>query len=213
MTDSGIVRTALPLVIFAILGTLLVATANHFTQERIQTNEHEVLLKLLHSLISEHGYDNDILNDAQELKGKVLQSQHPILMYPALLNGKPAAAIFRLSTPDGYNGPIHLLIGIDYNTEHLLGVRVLAHRETPGLGDKIESDRSDWILKFLDRSIGNPLLERWHVKKDGGEFDQFTGATITPRAVVGAIRRCLIYFSENKKELFAKIPQKTEKPS
>lgn len=209
MTITGIVRAALPMVIFAILGTLMVTTANHFTQLKIQSNEDEALLQLLHSLIPEHGYDNDIINDVQELEGTTLQSKHSILMYPALLKGKPVAAIFRFSTPDGYNGPIQLLAGIDYSSEQLLGVRVLAHRETPGLGDKIESERNDWILKFFGRSIGNPVLERWYVKKDGGEFDQFTGATITPRAVVGAIRRCLIYFSANKKELFARIQQNT----
>ena len=104
--------------------------------------------------------------------------------------------------PDGYSGEIRLLVGIRYDGS-LSGVRVLEHHETPGLGDAIEEGRSDWITRFTGLSLSNPAAPGWTVKRDGGHFDQFTGATITPRAVVKAVHRCLIYFAQNRAYLFA----------
>ena len=114
---------------------------------------------------------------------------------------EPVAALFRTVAKDGYSGSIHLLVGVKTNGE-LLGVRALAHKETPGLGDEINLSRSDWILGFNQRSLDNPILEDWAVKKDGGIFDAFTGATITPRAVVGEVKKTLLYFRDHQDELF-----------
>ena len=100
----------------------------------------------------------------------------------------------------GYAGEIRLMMGVDASGK-VLGVRVLAHKETPGLGDKIEVKKGDWIERFSGLSLGNPPVERWKVKKDGGQFDQFAGATITPRGVVAAIRRGLEFFSANRDRL------------
>ncbi len=108
----------------------------------------------------------------------------------------------RTVAPDGYAGSIRLLVGIGADGR-LLGVRVVAHRETPGLGDAIDERKSTWIDGFKGRSLGDPALERWHVKKDGGDFDQFTGATVTPRAVVGAVLDALLYFEANRATLLA----------
>ena len=104
--------------------------------------------------------------------------------------------------PNGYNGPIHLLVGIKADGT-LAGVRVVKHRETPGLGDVVEISRSDWILGFNDRSLSKPDEKGWKVKRDGGIFDQFTGATITPRAVVKAVHNALLYFEKNQVILFS----------
>jgi electron transport complex protein RnfG len=110
--------------------------------------------------------------------------------------------------PNGYSGPIKLLVAV--RTDGTLGgVRVVAHKETPGLGDKVEESRSDWILSFNDKSLSKPALAGWKVKKDGGQFDQFTGATITPRAIVSGVKNTLLYFQEHGKALFLKPDQAT----
>ena len=106
-----------------------------------------------------------------------------------------------VTAPDGYNGDIRLLAAIDV-TGTVLGVRVVSHRETPGLGDPIEVERSDWVLGFTGKSLLSPQGKSWAVKRDGGEFDQFTGATISPRAVVKAVHNTLLYFKTNQKSLF-----------
>ena len=102
--------------------------------------------------------------------------------------------------PDGYAGAIKLLVGIRANGT-LAGVRVISHKETPGLGDGIETKRSNWILGFNDTSLDKPDLHGWQVKRDGGQFDQLTGATITPRAIVKAVHQSLVYFKHNKQTL------------
>lgn len=103
---------------------------------------------------------------------------------------------------DGYSGDIRLLVGV-YADGRIAGVRAVAHRETPGLGDKIELRKSDWILDFEGRALGDPPFKQWTVQKDGGVFDQFTGATVTPRAVVTAVRRTLEYVRTHQDQLFA----------
>jgi electron transport complex protein RnfG len=111
-----------------------------------------------------------------------------------------------VTAPDGYNGDIRLLAGIDAGGT-VLGVRVVSHRETPGLGDPIEVDKSDWILGFANKSLRNPETGGWAVKRDGGQFDQFTGATISPRAVVRTIHNTLLYFETNRQMLFETPPK------
>jgi electron transport complex protein RnfG len=113
------------------------------------------------------------------------------------------AAIISTVAPQGYNGNIYLLVAIRYSGK-LAGVRVVKHRETPGLGDAIDEKRSDWISSFDNKSLQNPAPKDWKVKRDGGVFDQFTGATITPRAVVDAVYKTLQYFEKHRDELFTK---------
>ena len=132
-----------------------------------------------------------------------LGTQQAVPVYRAFRNGEPVAALLTPVAPNGYSGEIRLLVGI-YADGRVAGVRVLGHKETPGLGDAIEIERSDWITSFAGRSLGNPPLEDWKVKRDGGVFDQFTGATITPRAVVQAVRKTLLYFERHRDELFQK---------
>ena len=128
---------------------------------------------------------------------------HPAVSaaYRARYRGAPAAVVLAPVAPDGYSGKIRLIVGIQYSGV-LSGVRVVSHQETPGLGDKIDVRRSDWIKSFAGLSLRDPQQADWRVRRDGGVFDQFTGATITPRAVVAAVRRSLEYFDTHKDTLF-----------
>jgi electron transport complex protein RnfG len=116
------------------------------------------------------------------------------------------AAVFSVVARGGYAGDIELLVGVRADGR-VAGVRVVEHHETPGLGDGIEADKSDWIRGFDGRSLGDPPREDWAVRRDGGDFDQFTGATITPRAVVEAVRDTLIYFEDHRDQVFAQNRQ------
>ncbi len=197
--------TGIVLGLFAVAGTAIVAYTFEQTKARIAQNEREALLHKLHALIPPGQYDNDPLQDATEIQSSALSSK-PVTVYRARKSGLPVAAAFTpVVAPDGYSGPIKLLVVIRHDGV-LAGVRVVAHRETPGLGDPIEETRSGWILKFAGRSLGNPPAPQWKVKKDGGIFDQFTGATITPRAVVKAVQNCLHYFAAHREALFRPRP-------
>lgn len=200
-------RSALILAGFAIVGTALVAVVFKLTHERIAANERTLLLRNLNEILPTSTYDNDVAAEPVELLDESLGAtpEAPAIAYVAWLDGNPTGVVITTTAPDGYNGPIKLLVGIRENGS-LQGVRVVSHRETPGLGDLIETRHTDWILGFRDRSIGDPPLQHWAVKRDGGDFDQFTGATISPRAVVNAVKRTLIYFAEHREELFSAPP-------
>jgi electron transport complex protein RnfG len=197
-----VLTTASLLMIFAIIGSGIVGLTYKNTYERIKLNEERVLLRKLNTILSPSEYDNDLLVDQIVLeKNSLLGTSEPSKAYLAYKNSKPVAIVLSPVAPNGYSGPINLLVGVYYDGT-IAGVRVVKHRETPGLGDAVESQRSDWILGFDDKSLENPASKKWKVKRDGGEFDQFTGATITPRAVVKAVHSALLYFQEHRKELF-----------
>ncbi|HSG97975.1 MAG TPA: RnfABCDGE type electron transport complex subunit G, partial [Woeseiaceae bacterium] len=125
------------------------------------------------------------------------------IVYRVYAGDSPVAALFVVSARDGYAGAIRLLIGIDVDGA-VTGVHVLGHRETPGLGDRIETSKSDWVRQFDGRSLGDPVVNGWKIKRDGGQFDQLTGASVTPRAVVKAILQTLQYFEANGTALFTR---------
>ncbi|WP_303900942.1 electron transport complex subunit RsxG [Thiohalomonas denitrificans] len=187
--------------VFAIAGTGLVALTHSVTVERIAQNEREALLSLLHQLVPPKRHDNDLFEDVTYVTDPRLGTSRPVPVYRARRDGEPVAAVLAPVAPEGYGGNIRLLVAINIDGT-LAGVRVLGHQETPGLGDKIEAERSDWILQFDRCSLEQPRPSNWAVKKDGGVFDQFTGATITPRAVVNAVHDTLIYFQNNREMLF-----------
>lgn len=200
---SSAARGALLLGMFAVLGAVLVTATYQVTRERIADNQARRLQDTLHEILPADAYDNALHEDVIRVSEALLGSADgESLIYRARKNGKPVAAILEVTAPDGYSGAIHMLVGI-YTGGEIAGVRVLAHRETPGLGDGIERARSDWIDVFSGKSLDNPPPDAWAVKRDGGAFDQFTGATITPRAVVGAVRNALLYFSGHRAEIFA----------
>ena len=203
MQYRQIVITTIVLLLFAVMGTALVAYTYDNTRDLIAANERATLLRKLHRLISPEQHDNVLLEDTVSVRDEtLLGSDQPVMVYRARKNGKPVALVIAAIAPDGYSGSIKLLVGINVDGS-LSGVRVVAHRETPGLGDAIDEARSDWIRIFDGKSLQAPDVSRWAVRKDGGEFDQLTGATITPRAVVKAVRNALLYYQDNQEALFA----------
>jgi len=210
MSYRPVLISAIFLFLFAIIGTGLVAYIFESTEERIAENQRRALLKSLNELVPEELYDNDIYADILYVQnGELLGTDAPVPVYRARKNGWPVAAVLAPVAPDGYNGSIRLLVAIQLNGK-LAGVRVIQHRETPGLGDRIEAERSDWVLEFNGKSLLDPQENNWKVKRDGGTFDQFTGATITPRAVVKAVEEALLYYKAYGQTLFEQHPH--EKP-
>ena len=210
MSYRPVLISAIFLFLFAIIGTGLVAYIFESTEERIADNQRRALLKSLNELVPEDLYDNDIYTDILYVQNsELLGTDAPVPVYRARKNGWPVAAVLAPVAPDGYNGSIRLLVAIQLNGK-LAGVRVIQHRETPGLGDGIEAERSDWVLGFNGKSLLDPQEDNWKVKRDGGTFDQFTGATITPRAVVKAVKEALLYYKAYGQTLFEQHPH--EKP-
>ncbi|NOY72791.1 MAG: electron transport complex subunit RsxG [Gammaproteobacteria bacterium] len=194
--------TGLALALFAVVGTGIVAFTYATTAERIIDNERQAIHELLSTFVPSTQHDNDMLNDTiTVLNPSMLGSKKPLKIYRARIDDEPVAAILEVVAPDGYNGNIKMLVAIHYDGT-IAGVRIISHKETPGLGSDIEIDRSDWIMNFDGLSLSNPTEKGWNVRKDGGDFDQFTGATITPRAVVKAVRKSLKYFSDQREEIF-----------
>jgi len=197
---------------FAIIGSGMVALTYSSTEERIELAQREALLRSLHELITPEKSDNDLYHDVIEVTDKaLLGSDNPVQIYRARKHNKPVAALLTPTAPNGYGGAIKLLVAIHYDGT-LAGVRVLQHHETPGLGDDIEVERSDWILSFNNHSLNSLTPSQWKVKKDGGTFDQFTGATITPRAIVQAVHRSLNYFQQHRNTVFdtPSLPREVE---
>lgn len=195
-------RTALRLAAFT-AGTAAVLGAVHLvTRKPIEAEQRRAERAALAALLPESGFDNDPVADTILLRapdGFGDDRRRPVRR--ATLRGEPVAAVLSVVAPDGYGGPIELLVGVRADGT-VIGVRVVSHKETPGLGDPIEESRSDWIRGFAGRALGDPAPERWAVRRDGGDFDQFAGATITPRAVVAAVRRALTWFGENRARVF-----------
>jgi Na+-translocating ferredoxin:NAD+ oxidoreductase subunit G len=186
---------------FALFASVLLGVTNCSTQGTIQQRLDEDLKNSLAEVVPATLYDNDLLQDTV----KIPSAQYNIgaaetLVYKAKKAGEVTAVAFKFTAPDGYSGAIDMMIGIDRDGK-ILGVRVLSHKETPGLGDKIELAKSPWILSFNGFSLDNLSPEKWAVKKDGGQFDQFAGATITPRKSVQATYRSLQLFKDQKEEL------------
>lgn len=210
---KSILSTTALLTLFAIAGALMVGLTYKNTADAIRYNEKLQLLKQLNTIVPAELYDNDLLADTLVLPPNVqLGTNEETLIYRARKDDKPVAAVFSSIAPNGYNGPIHILVGV-FHDGRIAGVRVVKHRETPGLGDAVEASRSDWILGFNNKSLDNPAEKAWKVKRDGGVFDQFTGATITPRAVVKAVYNALLYFRQNRDRLFAANKKKKADPN
>ena len=203
MQYRQIIITTVILLLFAVIGTTLVAFTFDQTHEQIAANERATLLRKLHRLIAPDQHDNVLLEDTVSVRDEaLLGTDKPVMVYRARKDGEAVALVIAAIAPDGYSGSIKLLVGINVDGS-LSGVRVVAHRETPGLGDAIDEARSDWIHIFDGKSLQSPVTGRWAVKKDGGDFDQLTGATVTPRAMVKAVRNALLYYRDHQEALFA----------
>ncbi|MFT4939202.1 MAG: electron transport complex protein RnfG [Paraglaciecola sp.] len=199
MTKNGLI-----LALFALITTGLIALTFYSTKDQISAQEQQKLLAILNAVVDRSSYTNDIQLDcalvtSAKYLGSAEQTRH---IYRARNNEQPVAVAIETTAPDGYNGKIRLVVGV-VGEGTVNGVRVLKHKETPGLGDKIDLRISDWILSFNNLTLSSENISNWAVKKDGGQFDQFTGATITPRAVVNAVKLSVEYYQANKNAIFA----------
>ena len=191
LINNSISTAGVTLGAFALLSVILLGSIQWLTKDNIAENARQRNLLKLHEIIAPNAYDNDLLGSKTEKKVSVAGLAGILPFYTAHLKNNEVARIYSVRSLEGYSGAIDLLIGINSEDQRLLGVRVTSHKETPGLGDKIETSKSDWIFQFEGKSLNLPTSKQWKVKKDGGVFDQFTGATITPRAVVNAVRETL----------------------
>lgn len=169
---------------------------------RIEAAREHARLAALADVLPPGLYDNDPLTDRILVRDPLLGTDQPLPVLRARLHDQPTALVLEAIAPNGYGGPIRLRIGIRYDGT-ITAVRVIEQHETPGLGDQIEIDRSNWIARFTGRSLHDPSDDKWKVRKDGGDFDQFASATVTPRAVVEAVRKALRFYVENRGALFA----------
>ncbi|ROS05808.1 electron transport complex protein RnfG [Sinobacterium caligoides] len=212
MLAQVIAKNALALGAFAIITTGAISATYLGTKDRIELEQRAAQARALTEIIHDDQHDNSMLDDTiliddQELLGL----DHPKQAFIARQQGQFVATIIPATAHDGYSGDIQLITGV-YADGTIAGVRVLVHNETPGLGDKADRKKSDWVDGFVGRSLSNPSIERWSVKKDKGEFDQFTGATITPRAITHAVARSLQYFEAHREQFTADSATVKEQP-
>jgi electron transport complex protein RnfG len=197
-----IYRNAITLGLFAVISAGLVGLVHHWTRDRIQSEKEAALYRMLHQVISPDAHDNDLYQDCRlVIAPESLGTKEPVRVFRARKDGHPVALIIQSIAPDGYNGAIELLVGVE-ERNRVTGVGVISHQETPGLGDQIEQRKSPWLKQFSGKDLLHAPAEQWKVRKDGGVFDALTGATITPRAVVRAVHETLTYANRHWDKLF-----------
>ena len=195
-------KTALTLIAFALVFTSLLAYVFNVTKAPIEKSEAEARMALFRQIVPENMHDNDLLKDSISIApNDLLGNIQPTVANRARVDNKPSAVILEAIAHDGYSGDIKLLVAISVDGS-IVGVRVIKHKETPGLGDYIDIAKDNWIKLFDGESLQKTSEAQWKVKKDGGQFDYMAGATITPRAVVKAVHKALQYFAANKEALF-----------
>jgi len=200
-------KNSLLLAFFALITALILASTDRVTEDRIAESERLAAQKALFEIVPLALHNNDLLVDLQPIPEQywlALGLDNGGDVHIARLDDQPVAAIVPSITTDGYSGDIAMIVGINFDGT-VAGVRVVDHKETPGLGDKVELRKSDWILSFNGKSLNNPEISKWNVKKDRGDFDQFTGATITPKAVIHQIAKTLEYFEKDRERLLSAI--------
>ncbi|WP_105903155.1 electron transport complex subunit RsxG [Vibrio gangliei] len=188
------------LAIFAVASTSLVAITNWITHDTIVEQQQRDLQQTLNQVIPQSMHDNQLFASCMLLPSQTTVTTDPMPAYLATKDGEPTAIAIETYAPDGYNGAIKIIVGLDMQGV-VTSTRVLEHNETPGLGDKIETRKTSWIFSFDKKTVTTDNDSDWAVRKDGGQFDQFTGATITPRAVVKAVKNTVVYFKQNKQTI------------
>lgn len=187
------------LAVFSALATGLTGSVYLLTKDAISHQQALQQQKLFDQVIPPELYDNDIQSECYIVTNSASANSQSQRLYLGRKQGVATVVAIESVAPDGYSGPIKLLIGADLKG-NIYGVRVTEHHETPGLGDKIDIRISDWINRFSGKTVDGENDSRWAVKKDGGQFDQFTGATITPRAVIKAVKQTMVYLKRQKIE-------------
>jgi len=196
-------RGAVTLIFIAMLAAALLSAVDRFTASRIANNLAAERRQSLRAVLPSGSYDNEPHLDVIEvLDPELLGSDKPVPIYRARRDAQPVAAVLTAVAPNGYSGHIRVLVAIGVD-EIITGVRVIEHRETPGLGDKIEVGKSDWIRRFLGLQSVDLLADAWVLRRDGGSFDQITGATVTSRAVLQAARNAVLYFTAHRQDIFS----------
>ena len=191
------------LVVIMVLTTGAIQLVQQLVANQIDHNEHAWLEAQINALIPASSHDNDLLKDRLTIVApEFFSSEAPAIVYRARRNGLPVAAVIQSVTNEGYGGPIELLVAVNYTGE-VLGVHILSHHETPGIGSVFESPQSHWLDKFKGRSLQNPQEAGWDVRKSGGQFEQFTSATITPRAIIKAVQHTLDFYQHRRDEIFS----------
>lgn len=204
----SIAVSAATLAILAAVLTVGLVTIANLTRDRIARSQQVWIKQHLDALIAPRNYDNDPLVDTlQVTSADLLGTDTPVTIYRLRKSGAPVAVAIRSIAPDGYRGPLELLVAIAPEGT-LIGVQVIRHDETPGLGDAFENRDAAWLERFTGLSLSNPPQQQWTVRRDGGDFDAFTGATITPRAIVKAVRRTLEFYRGNEERLFQEPPKR-----
>lgn len=216
MLGHSISKNSLLLGAFALVTAGTLALTNLVTQERIAASERAAQQRALFEIIPLNLHNNDLLNDTLPVPQTALSTlglrDDTQKIYRAKQGDAVIAVIIPTIARDGYSGDVDMIVGVNQDGT-IAGVRVLKHKETPGLGDKIDLKKSQWILNFDGKSLTLPVIEEWKVKKDGGEFDQFAGATITPRALVNQIKRVLEFAAANPQLFDASITSTTTAPT
>jgi electron transport complex protein RnfG len=198
--------------IVVLIGVLLsVAVISSLSRTRIDANERAWFVAHLDALIPSNMHNNDLYTDSIEVHAPDLLGADSTTIYRARRDATPVGAIIRSIAPDGYGGPIELLIAID-NDGRLLGVDILRHSETQGIGDGFAPHRSHWLRDLIGHSLDNPQPKQWTIRKDGGAFEQFTGASVTPRAILKSVRQALEYYATHREQIFL-IRKATHEPT
>lgn len=213
MTDQPVWKSGVRLAIIAAFCTLLVAITWQLTAERIEKNKQEFLERSLQPALAGVFFDSAVTESMISIPPPhELPGSDTAIVYRIYAGETPVAALFVVTARDGYAGPIRLLVGVAMHGA-ITGVRVLEHRETPGLGDRIETTKSDWVLQFDGHSLRDPEAPQWAIKGDGGDFDQLTGASVTPRAIIKAVKSTLTYFDANRVAIFAAAAENADDSS
>ncbi|MBT8083372.1 MAG: electron transport complex subunit RsxG [Gammaproteobacteria bacterium] len=203
MAEASIVRDGITLAAIAAVCTALVAATYTVTDERIAANQQAWLERSLQPVLAGLSFDSGVSESRLTIPAPhALPGSDDATVYRVYAQQSPVAALYVVSARDGYAGAIRLLVGVAVGGE-IAGVHVLAHRETPGLGDLVETSKSDWVRQFDGRSLADPNVVGWRIKRDGGTFDQLTGASVTPRAIVKAVRQTLEYHAVHADAVFA----------
>lgn len=200
---NGVMKGGFTLATIGAVCAALVATTYLMTRDRIAANEQAWLEKSLEPALAGLFFEGSVSGSMLVIRAPHdLPGPDDVIIYRLFAEERPVAALFTITARDGYAGPIRVLVGIKYDGT-VTGIRILEHRETPGLGDRIVSTRSDWVFQFDGHSLGNPDVTGWALKRDGGQFDQLTGASVTPRAVISVVKETLIYFDAHRDEIFS----------
>ncbi len=196
-------QTALRLLMFTIVGTAALAFTFNLTHDKIAASEEAEKLNLIKQIVPQEKFDNAIMLDTLSIPADpLLGNDQPTTAYRGRLQDQPSVLVLEAIAPDGYSGKIRFIMALQYDGT-ISGVRVVKHKETPGLGDYIDAAKSDWIKGFNGISLTNRQDKDWKVRKDGGQFDYMAGATVTPRAVVKAVHKAAQYYAQHRDELFA----------